>query len=51
MVKEMIQALNLKQSKSSFCNYSDACIIVTGDTTAAGGDGNTKVAFKNLKDV
>ena len=33
--------------KSNLCDYSDAYILVTGDTTAAGDDANTKVAFKN----
>ena len=33
--------------KSSLCDYSDAYIFVTGDITAAGGDANTRVAFKN----
>ena len=28
------------------CDYADAYILVTGDITVAGGDGNTKVAFK-----
>ena len=33
--------------KSSFCDYSDAYILVTGNITATGGDANTRVAFKN----
>ena len=33
--------------KSNLCDYSDAYILVTGHTTATGGDANTKVAFKN----
>ena len=36
-----------KVIKSSLCDYSDAYIFVTGDITAAGGDTNTRVAFKN----
>ena len=36
-----------KVIKSSLCDYSDACILVTGDITATGGNKNTKVAFKN----
>ena len=36
-----------KVIKSSLCDYSDAYIFVTGDITAAGGDANTRVAFKN----
>ena len=36
-----------KVIKSNLCDYSDASILVTGDTTATGGDANTKVAFKN----
>ena len=33
--------------ESSLCDYSDAYILVAGNITAAGGDANTKVAFKN----
>ena len=33
--------------ESSLCDYSDAYIFVTGNITVAGGDANTKVAFKN----
>ena len=33
--------------ESSLCDYSDAYILVTGNITVAGGDVNTKVAFKN----
>ena len=33
--------------KSNLCDYSDAYILVTGDITAAGGDANTRVAFKS----
>ena len=36
-----------KVIKSNLCDYSDASILVTGDTTATGCDANTKVAFKN----
>ena len=36
-----------KVIKSNLCDYSDAYILVTGDITAAGGDANTKAAFKN----
>ena len=32
--------------RSNPCDYSDACIFVTGDITAKGGDANNKVAFK-----
>ena len=31
----------------SLCNYSDAYILLTRNITVAGGDANTKVAFKN----
>ena len=37
-----------KVIKSNLCDYSDACILVTGDIKAEGGDANTKVAFKNM---
>ena len=50
MVKEMIQQwLNLKPKllNQIVCDYYDAHILVTGDVTATGGNGNTKVAFKN----
>ena len=51
MVKEMkmTQVLNFTQNllKPNICDYSDAYILVTGDIKAAGGDENTKVAFKN----
>ena len=33
--------------ESSLCNYSDAYVLVTGNTTVIGGADNTKVAFKN----
>ena len=35
-----------KVIKSNLCDYSDACILVTGDITATVGDANTRVAFK-----
>ena len=33
--------------ESSLCDYSDACILVTGNIVVVGADDNTKVAFKN----
>ena len=36
-----------KVIKSSLGDYSDAYILVTGDLTATGGDGHTRIAFKN----
>ena len=33
--------------ESNLCDYSDAYILVTGNITVAGGNANTKVAFKN----
>ena len=33
--------------ESSLCHYSDAYVLVTGKITVAGGNANTKVAFKN----
>ena len=33
--------------ESSICDYSDAYILVTGNINVAGGNINTKVAFKN----
>ena len=33
--------------ESSLCDYSDSYILVTGIINVAGGDANTKVAFKN----
>ena len=36
-----------KSIESSLCDYSDAYILVTGNITVAGGDDNTKVAFKS----
>ena len=41
MVKEM------KMIQPNLCDYSDAYILVTGDITAANGNANTRVAFKN----
>ena len=35
------------QMKSSFCDYFDAYILVTGNINVTSGDNNTKVAFKN----
>ena len=34
--------------ESRLCDYSDAYILVTGNVTVAGGDANTKFAFKKL---
>ena len=36
-----------KSIKSSFCDYSDVYILVTGNINVTGGNNNTKVAFKN----
>ena len=33
--------------ESSFCDYSDAYILLTGNISVIGGNANTKVAFKN----
>ena len=33
--------------ETSFCDYSDAYVLVTGNIAITGGDANTKVAFKN----
>ena len=33
--------------KSSLYDYSDACILATGNISVTGGDANTKVTFKN----
>ena len=33
--------------ESSLCDYSDAYILVTGNTAVEGGNNNAKVAFKN----
>ena len=37
----------IKSIESSFCNYSDAYILVTGDIAVTEGNANTKVAFRN----
>ena len=37
-----------KVIKSSLCDYSNEYILVTGDITAAGGDENTNIVFKNM---
>ena len=36
-----------KVIKPDLCDYSDAYVFVTGNITAANGDANTRVAFKN----
>ena len=36
-----------KVIKSTYCDYSDSYILVTGDITVTGGNENTKVAYKN----
>ena len=36
-----------KVIKPDLCDYSDVYILVTGNITVTGGNGNTKVAFKN----
>ena len=36
-----------KVIKAFLCDYSDAYVLVTGDTTAADDDANIKVTFKN----
>ena len=41
------QIWDKKNTKSSLCDYSDACIFVRKYITATGGDENTNVAFKN----
>ena len=33
--------------ESNICDYSDAYVLVTGNIAVAGGNNNTKVAFKN----
>ena len=45
MVREI--KFETKFIKSSLCDYSDAYILVTGDITAASGNENTDIAFKN----
>ena len=50
MVKviKVVPALNLKKiTESTLCDYSDAYILVMGDITAVGGDGNTDIALKS----
>ena len=37
--------------ESNLCDYSDAYILVTGNINIAGGDNNTKVAFKNCAPI
>ena len=37
-----------KVIKSSLCGYSDAYIVVTGNMTATGGNGDTRVGFKQI---
>ena len=39
--------LETKVIKSNLCDYSDAYILVAGDTKGTGGNVNAKVAFKN----
>ena len=34
--------------ETSFCDYSDAYVLVTGNIAVTGGDANTKVAFKTV---
>ena len=41
------QIMGKEVTKSNFCDYSDAYILVTGDVTPTGGDADTRVAFKN----
>ena len=36
-----------KAIKSNLCDYSEAYILVIGNITATGSDGNTRIAFKN----
>ena len=36
-----------RSMESSFCDSSDAYILVTGNSNITGGNNNTKVAFKN----
>ena len=38
---------NTEVIKSSLCDYSDAYILVTGDTAVVNGSNNTLVSFKN----
>ena len=37
----------IRSLESSFCDYSDAYILITVDITVTGGNVDTKVAFKN----
>ena len=37
----------IKVIKSNVCDYPDAYILLTGSLTAAGGDANTRIVFKN----
>ena len=39
--------IDTKTVKPFLCDYADAYILVSGDITIVGGDGNTKAAFKN----
>ena len=41
------QIMGKEVTKSNFCDYSEAYILVTGDITPTGGDADTRVAFKN----
>ena len=44
---KMVQALSLRQKiLNQVCLYSNAYILVTGDTTATVGDVNINVAFE-----
>ena len=36
-----------KVIKPNLCDYSDACVLVTGDIAAVGANANTNVALKN----
>ena len=48
IVNQMVIIHMIIQSiESSLCDYSDAYILVTGNINVAGGNNNTKVAFKN----
>ena len=38
---------NTEVIKSNLCDYSDAYILVTGDTAVVNGNNNTLVSFKN----
>ena len=44
---DSVTKFETKVIKPFFCDYSDAYILETGDIAAAGGDKDTKVAFKN----